>query len=285
MKYGATMSPSTEEKQITSEQDDQGAIPKAGEDSGVISEPNPNPLPGYHQDQQTPQDPNPPNKDRMGAGQRTSTEDMNGPVTNTAVFPDLLRSQQGHQTLSNPSVLPTQNLAEISTAQLQAHHQMMIMAQMFQMNQQHIIGGNQGGMNSSQVLAQLMSLQQQQQGLAQINFLQSLRANGANSMAPTMSVNPPQRQMMPLAGFNGNLDCVFPNATQLQNNNHAALGGTSSSNDTTIGPQTEEIMNDPGWEDQYKALQRYKLANGHTKVPARYKSNPKLGRWVMTQVS
>jgi len=40
---------------------------------------------------------------------------------------------------------------------------------------------------------------------------------------------------------------------------------------------------DPGWEDQYKALRAYRLSNGNCRVPARYKANPKLGRWVMTQ--
>lgn len=40
---------------------------------------------------------------------------------------------------------------------------------------------------------------------------------------------------------------------------------------------------DPGWEDQFKALRAYQLQFGNCKVPARFKCNPKLGRWVMTQ--
>lgn len=40
---------------------------------------------------------------------------------------------------------------------------------------------------------------------------------------------------------------------------------------------------DPGWEEQYKALRDYHLRFGNCKVPARFKANPKLGRWVMTQ--
>mmetsp|Transcript_44836 Transcript_44836/g.95425 ORF Transcript_44836/g.95425 Transcript_44836/m.95425 type:complete len:449 (+) Transcript_44836:171-1517(+) len=40
---------------------------------------------------------------------------------------------------------------------------------------------------------------------------------------------------------------------------------------------------DPGWEEQYKALREYHLRFGNCKVPARFKANPKLGRWVMTQ--
>lgn len=42
-------------------------------------------------------------------------------------------------------------------------------------------------------------------------------------------------------------------------------------------------QDDPGWEDQYKALRAYHLQFGHCKVPARFKANSKLGRWVMTQ--
>mmetsp|Transcript_29571 Transcript_29571/g.62151 ORF Transcript_29571/g.62151 Transcript_29571/m.62151 type:complete len:465 (+) Transcript_29571:37-1431(+) len=40
---------------------------------------------------------------------------------------------------------------------------------------------------------------------------------------------------------------------------------------------------DPGWEEQFKALAAFHKENGHCKVPARYSVNPKLGRWVMTQ--
>jgi hypothetical protein len=37
------------------------------------------------------------------------------------------------------------------------------------------------------------------------------------------------------------------------------------------------------WDDQYKALCAYRQQFGNCKVPARFKANPKLGRWVMTQ--
>jgi hypothetical protein len=40
---------------------------------------------------------------------------------------------------------------------------------------------------------------------------------------------------------------------------------------------------DAGWDDQYKALCAYRQQFGNCKVPARFKANPKLGRWVMTQ--
>jgi len=37
------------------------------------------------------------------------------------------------------------------------------------------------------------------------------------------------------------------------------------------------------WEEQFLALYAYKEQHGHCRVTARYKDNPKLGRWVMTQ--
>ena len=40
---------------------------------------------------------------------------------------------------------------------------------------------------------------------------------------------------------------------------------------------------DPGWEEQFKSLRTYQMQFGNCKVPARFKANPKLGRWVMTQ--
>ena len=48
-------------------------------------------------------------------------------------------------------------------------------------------------------------------------------------------------------------------------------------------PVVQTSQEDPGWEEQYFALKAYQRENGHCKVPARYKANPKLGRWVMTQ--
>ncbi|KAL9180742.1 hypothetical protein ACHAXT_011195 [Thalassiosira profunda] len=39
----------------------------------------------------------------------------------------------------------------------------------------------------------------------------------------------------------------------------------------------------PNWEGQFRALVAYQSEHGHCRVPARCKSNPRLGRWVMTQ--
>ena len=48
-------------------------------------------------------------------------------------------------------------------------------------------------------------------------------------------------------------------------------------------PMVQLTQEDPGWEEQFFALKAYQRGTGHCKVPARYKANPKLGRWVMTQ--
>jgi len=45
----------------------------------------------------------------------------------------------------------------------------------------------------------------------------------------------------------------------------------------------QPAQEDPGWEEQFFALKAYQRETGHCKVPARFKTNPKLGRWVMTQ--
>ena len=270
------------EKQTASKQ----ALTEVERESEATIEPRPDPSPSQ-QDQRTQSNPSSPYRGKIGLSQGAFTKVDKESVATIGANPDLMSSQQEYQTLSNPSSNHTSSLAEISAAQIQTHQQMMLMAQMIQMSQQQFMGGNQCGTNAPHGLAQLMSLHQQQQGLAQINLLESIRRanNAVNSIAPNTSMDPAQRQMMPLSGFSGNINGVFPNSNQIQNNIHAA-SGTSSLNAAAVnGPQTEEVMNDPGWEDQYKALQRYKLVNGHTKVPARYKENPKLGRWVMTQVS
>jgi len=48
-------------------------------------------------------------------------------------------------------------------------------------------------------------------------------------------------------------------------------------------PMVQSTQEDPGWEAQFFALKAYQREVGHCKVPARFKSNPKLERWVMTQ--
>ena len=63
---------------------------------------------------------------------------------------------------------------------------------------------------------------------------------------------------------------------------------TSKKSPTKLPPNTSttpiEITNEePNWEERYSELKQFKHEHGHTRVQARYKPNPKLGRWVMTQ--
>ncbi|KAL3756810.1 hypothetical protein ACHAWU_000452 [Discostella pseudostelligera] len=54
----------------------------------------------------------------------------------------------------------------------------------------------------------------------------------------------------------------------------------ATSNPTRSSKSTQE---DTGWDELYKALEHFHRQNGHAAPSARYKANPKLGRWVMTQ--
>lgn len=180
------------------------------------------------------------------------------------------------------------------SAQMQAHQQMVLM-QMMQMNQQAMASCG-GGVQTPQQqgLAQLMNLQQQQ-----MNLLQSMSMGGSagpsNPMASNMMMaNPSQQPMMLLPGpFGANMMGMIPaNAAafgQVPNNNimsptvgaatSPSMGDgadTAAAADNCPDEADDDDMPDPGWEDQYKALARYRLVNGHTKVPARYKENPKV---------
>lgn len=101
-------------------------------------------------------------------------------------------------------------------------------------------------------------------------------------------------QMMMAAGMNGmrmnnfmNVDTMTPQqqammatmTPQQQAMMASACGLNMNMNMNTLQAPQE----DPGWEEQFFALKAYQRETGHCKVPARFKANPKLGRWVMTQ--
>jgi hypothetical protein len=195
--------------------------------------------------------------------------------------------QSSHQMMvnssnSNPMAFMNMGgLGAMPAVQLQAQHQMMLMAQMLRMNQLPLAVGSQGNAsashNSQHGMAELVKLQQQQQQ-AQMNLLQSMSmSQGGNPMG----MNPSQQQMnqfLLAAGIGGNMGQGFypGNFRPLRSDvpKVASIGSTPSDSNNTAAnkrSQAEDDMNDPGWEDQYKALQRYRLVNGHTKVPARYK--------------
>ena len=182
-----------------------------------------------------------------------------------------------------------------SSAQIQTHQQ-MVLTQMMQMNQQAMASCGGGGQTQQQQgLAQLMNLQQQQ-----MNLLQSMSMNGtagsSNPMAPNtnmMMANPSQQPMMLLPGpFGGNMMVVVsanaPTVAPIPNNIMSPAVGfatsrsksddvdTAAAADNSPEEADDDNIPEPGWEDQYKALQRYRLVNRDTKVPARYKENPKV---------
>ena len=168
---------------------------------------------------------------------------------------------------------------------------------------------------NNQLAMQLANLQQQQQanGLDQFNMLQSLAgAPNGTAMAQALAaaqqpmnqlqvLGAAQQPMNPLLlGLGGNLNLglggLVPNMNTFPNQVLAAAM-TSSAN-AAVNPSQDaasrilinraaqgggKLDDDPVWDEHFKALQRFRLVNGHTKVPARYKDNPKLGRWVMTQ--
>jgi len=115
------------------------------------------------------------------------------------------------------------------------------------------------------------------------NFISqsSLKDNGQNSMnmGYLQKSQPVQPQQ---GGVTNNLLSYKPNGFMgmpgVASTNTMLCAHTVPSNGQQSSPQE-----DSGWEEQYKSLLAYHLQFSHCKVPARFKANPKLGRWVMTQ--
>lgn len=191
--------------------------------------------------------------------------------------PQQQQQQQPNPTIAN-YLMGSSVLAGLPAAQLQAQQQMMLMAQMFQLGQQPVVGNHQSTnsvQQAQQNLVQLMNLQQQQQQQGLL-FRSMSQAASSNPMAFNMLGMGP----LLLSHLGGNTAGFFPNLSQISNAATSASSaaatppGAGNNVGTTIQADTD--VSDPGWEDQYKALKRYALVNGHTKVPARYKENPKV---------
>lgn len=103
-------------------------------------------------------------------------------------------------------------------------------------------------------------------------------------------------QMMMAAGMNGmgmnnlmNFDTMTPQQQAMmatmtpQQQQQAMMASTYGPNMNMNMNMLQAPQEDPGWEEQFFALKAYQRETGHCKVPARFKTNPKLGRWVMTQ--
>jgi hypothetical protein len=192
-------------------------------------------------------------------------------------IPQQQQQQQPNPTIANYHVGGSV-LAGLPAAQLQAQQQMMLMAQMFQLSQQPVVGNHQitnSVQQAQQNLVQLMNLQQQQQQQGLL-FQSMSQAAASNPMAFNMLGMGP----LLLSHLGGNTAGFFPNLSQIPNaaTSASSAAATPPGAGNNVGPtiQADTDVSDPGWEDQYKALKRYALVNGHTKVPARYKENPKV---------
>ena len=112
--------------------------------------------------------------------------------------------------------------------------------------------------------------------------------NSMNGMIPYPSMmagaNRMNMNMMHLNAYPPN--AMMLNSMGGRSNNMTSSSPSSQLNMMSILPairDTHGDTEDPNWEDRYHELLRFKGEYGHTRVPARYKTNPKLGRWVMTQ--
>jgi hypothetical protein len=112
--------------------------------------------------------------------------------------------------------------------------------------------------------------------------------NSMNGMIPYPSMmagaNRMNMNMMHLNAYPSN--AMMLNSMGGRSNNMTSSSPSSQLNMMSILPairDTHGDTEDPNWEDRYHELLRFKGEYGHTRVPARYKTNPQLGRWVMTQ--
>lgn len=107
-----------------------------------------------------------------------------------------------------------------------------------------------------------------------------LQKNSASKLMPnSMIMNMPQNNHSPNMMENSMLSAMSHSA----NGAHAHNMPQQQQQDAASAKINNFDAEDPGWEEQYKSLRAYHLQFGNCKVPARFKGNPKLGRWVMTQ--
>jgi len=204
---------------------------------------------------------------------------LGGNLLGAMLLPQLAQNQPNAALSNNAAgLLPQQPMP----------NQLMLMAQMLQPPQPQQLAGDNGNQ-----LAQLMNIQQQQlNAIAQMNMFQAgAQANNVFAMSQLGFPAAQQQLNQLLLGLGGNaqlggllpiVNNQVPNAvlstatTAAPTQNALALVQNAAASALPGGTLQEVNIDDPGWEDQFKALQRYRLVNGHTKVPARYKDNPKV---------
>ena len=141
-----------------------------------------------------------------------------------------------------------------------------------------IMGGGMmmGGMNNTMNMNMMMPYSTMMGGMNDMmNF------NNNNSIMMPYSMGQPSMNNMSTSNNNTTMTSIN-NTT----NNEDSLKLPSTRKhppSTKLITMALDSNEDPNWEERYHELQLFKSQHGHTRVPARYKPNPKLGRWVMTQ--
>ncbi|KAL7495928.1 hypothetical protein ACHAWT_004235 [Skeletonema menzelii] len=140
-----------------------------------------------------------------------------------------------------------------------------------------IMGGMMmGGMNNTMNMNMMMPYSTMMGGM---NDMMSFNNNNSLMMPYSMG----QPSMNNMSTSNNNTTTTSINNTT---NNEDSLKLPSTRKhppSTKLITMALDSNEDPNWEERYHELQLFKSQHGHTRVPARYKPNPKLGRWVMTQ--
>ena len=120
-------------------------------------------------------------------------------------------------------------------------------------------------------------------GMNDMNMMNFNNNNNNMMMMPYSMGQPSMNSNMTTANTTAAMSAAN-NSNNTNNNDSLKLPSTRkhppSTEALTLSLETQE---DPNWEERYSELLTFKSQHGHTRVPARYKPNPKLGRWVMTQ--
>ncbi len=121
-------------------------------------------------------------------------------------------------------------------------------------------------------------------GMNDMNMMNFNNSNNNMMMMPYSMGQTPMNSNMSTTNTATAMTAANNNSNITNNNDSLKLPSTRkhppSTKALTLSLETQE---DPNWEERFSELLTFKSQHGHTRVPARYKHNPKLGRWVMTQ--
>ena len=123
-----------------------------------------------------------------------------------------------------------------------------------------------------------------------------MHMNAAAMMGGMMGMNNSMNTFMPYSTMLGGMSDMT-NLNNIMSLTNPSMASSSLASNDIVQPTSKsststsneepnngvEESEQPNWEFRYRELLEYKAEFGHTRVPARWKPNPKLGRWVMTQ--